>query len=90
MLTFDNFRDIANSETSSKASNIKFLNKNSELEYGYSTSWGVSTRLIGALVMVHGDERGLRMPPNVAPIQVVIIPIASKKEGVVEKCVHKW
>jgi len=69
-----------------KASNIKFLNKNSELEYGYSTSWGVSTRLIGALVMVHGDERGLRMPPNVAPIQAVIIPIASKKEGVIEKC----
>lgn len=69
-----------------KASNIKFLNKNGELEYGYSTSWGVSTRLIGALVMVHGDERGLRMPPNVAPIQVVIIPIASKKEGVLEKC----
>lgn len=69
-----------------KASNIRFLNKDGELEYGYSTSWGVSTRLIGALVMVHGDERGLRMPPNVAPIQVVIIPIASKKEGVIEKC----
>lgn len=69
-----------------KASNIKFLNKEGQLEYGYSTSWGVSTRLIGALVMVHGDERGLRMPPNVAPIQTVIIPIASKKEGVVEKC----
>jgi len=69
-----------------KASNIKFLNKDGELEYGYSTSWGVSTRLIGALVMVHGDERGLKMPPNIAPIQTVIIPIASKKEGVVEKC----
>lgn len=69
-----------------KASNIKFLNSDGKLEYGYSTSWGVSTRLIGALVMVHGDERGLRMPPNVAPIQAVIIPIASKKEGVVEKC----
>ena len=69
-----------------KASNIRFLNKDGELEYGYSTSWGVSTRLIGALVMVHGDERGLRMPPMVAPIQTVIIPIASKKEGVVEKC----
>lgn len=69
-----------------KASNIKFLNKEGVLEYGYSTSWGVSTRLIGALVMVHGDERGLKMPPNVAPIQTVIIPIASKKEGVVEKC----
>ncbi len=69
-----------------KASNIKFLNKEGQLEYGYSTSWGVSTRLIGALVMVHGDERGLRVPPNVAPIQTVIIPIASKKAGVVEKC----
>lgn len=69
-----------------KASNIKFLNKDGQLEYGYSTSWGVSTRLIGALVMVHGDERGLKMPPQVAPIQTVIIPIASKKEGVVEKC----
>lgn len=69
-----------------KASNIKFLNKDEVLEYGYSTSWGVSTRLIGALVMTHGDERGLRMPPNVAPIQVVIIPVASHKEGVLEKC----
>ena len=69
-----------------KASNIRFLNKDGELEYGYSTSWGVSTRLIGALVMVHGDERGLRMPPMVAPVQTVIIPIASKKEGVIEKC----
>ncbi len=69
-----------------KASNIRFLNKNGELEYGYSTSWGVSTRLIGALVMVHGDERGLRMPPNIAPIQAVIIPIANHKTGVNEKC----
>ena len=69
-----------------KASNIKFLNKNGEWEYGYSTSWGVSTRLIGALVMVHGDERGLKMPPNIAPIQTVIIPVASKVAGVVEKC----
>lgn len=69
-----------------KSSNIRFLNKNGELEYGYSTSWGVSTRLIGALVMVHGDERGLRMPPNVAPIQAVIVPIANHKPGVNEKC----
>ena len=69
-----------------KASNIRFLNKEGQLEYGYSTSWGVSTRLIGALVMVHGDERGLRLPPHIAPIQAVIIPIASKKEGVVENC----
>ncbi len=73
-----------------KASNIKFLNKDGQLEYGYSTSWGVSTRLIGALVMVHGDERGLRMPPHVAPIQTVIIPIATKKEGVLEKCTEVY
>ena len=69
-----------------KASNIKFLNKDEKLEYGYSSSWGVSTRLIGALVMTHGDERGMRMPPNVAPIQVVIVPIASKAAGVIDKC----
>ena len=69
-----------------KASNIRFLNKDGVLEYGYSTSWGISTRLIGALVMVHGDERGLKLPPNVAPIQVVIIPVASHKEGVIENC----
>ncbi len=69
-----------------RSSNIRFLNKAGELEYGYSTSWGVSTRLIGALVMVHGDERGLRLPPNIAPIQAVIIPVASHKAGVIEKC----
>ena len=68
-----------------KASNIRFLNKDGILEYGYSTSWGISTRLIGALVMVHGDERGLKLPPNVAPIQVVIIPVATHKEEVIIK-----
>ena len=70
----------------SKAANIKFLNKNGEWEYGYSTSWGVSTRLIGGLIMVHGDERGIKLPPKVAPIQTIIIPIAQHKSGVVEKC----
>ncbi len=69
-----------------KSSNIRFLNKDGVLEYGYSTSWGISTRLIGALVMTHGDSRGLKLPPKVAPIQVVIIPVASHKEGVVDKC----
>ena len=68
------------------AFNIKFLNKNGRLEYGYSTSWGVSTRLIGALIMVHGDERGIVLPPRIAPLQVVIVPIASNKPGVIEKC----
>lgn len=68
-----------------KAAGIKFLNKNGEWEYGYSTSWGVSTRLIGALIMVHGDERGIKLPPKVAPIQVVIIPVQQQKEGVLDK-----
>lgn len=68
-----------------KAAGIKFLNKNGEWEYGYSTSWGVSTRLIGALIMVHGDERGIKLPPNVAPIQVVIVPVQMQKDGVLDK-----
>ena len=58
-----------------KAFGIQFLNKNNELEYVYQTSWGVSTRLIGALVMVHGDDQGLKLPPRLAPTQVVIVPI---------------
>ncbi|MBQ0017262.1 MAG: proline--tRNA ligase [Clostridiales bacterium] len=68
-----------------KAANIKFLNKDGEWEYGYSTSWGVSTRLIGALIMVHGDERGIKLPPNVAPIQTIIVPVAMHKDGVIDK-----
>lgn len=67
-----------------KAFNIKFLNKNGELEYGYSTSWGVSTRLIGAIIMVHGDNRGLVLPPKVAPIQAVIVPIGLNNGNVVK------
>jgi len=70
----------------SKAFEIQFQNKEGQLEYGYQTSWGVSTRLMGALVMVHGDQRGLVVPPRVAPIQVVILPIAAHKEGVLEAC----
>ena len=68
-----------------KSFNMKFLDKDGILKYGYSTSWGVSTRLIGALIMAHGDQRGLVIPPVVAPIQVVIVPIAMHKDGVVEK-----
>ena len=55
-------------------------------KYAYTTSFGVSTRLIGALIMAHGDQRGLVLPPVVAPVQVVIVPIAAKKGGVLEKC----
>lgn len=70
----------------SKAFDIKFLDKDGAQKYAYTTSWGVSTRLIGALIMTHGDQRGLVMPPVVAPVQTVIVPIAAKKEGVLEAC----
>lgn len=66
---------------------IKFLDKDGVLKLAYTTSWGVSTRLIGAIIMTHGDSRGLVLPPVVAPTQVVIIPIAAKKAGVNEACV---
>ena len=69
-----------------KAFDIKFLDKDGVQKYGYTTSFGVSTRLIGAIIMTHGDKRGLVMPPVVAPVQAVIVPIASKKEGVMEAC----
>ena len=61
-----------------KAFEIDFLNKDNELEFAYTTSWGMSTRMIGALIMVHGDDQGLKMPPKIAPIQVVIVPIFRK------------
>ena len=59
----------------SKAFDVKFQDTDNKEKYVYATSWGVSTRLLGALIMVHGDDKGLRIPPNIAPIQVVIIPI---------------
>ena len=68
-----------------KAFEIKFLNKDEKEQYAYSTSWGVSTRLIGGIIMVHGDDYGLVLPPKIAPTQVVIIPIAQHKEGVLDK-----
>ena len=58
-----------------KAFDVQFMNKENKLEYVWATSWGVSTRLIGALIMAHSDDQGLIMPPKIAPIQVVIIPI---------------
>ena len=69
-----------------KSFDIKYLDKDGAQKYAYTSSWGVSTRLIGALIMSHGDQRGLVLPPVVAPLQVVIVPIAQKKEGVLEKC----
>ena len=58
-----------------KAFNVQFVNENNEQEYAWASSWGVSTRLMGALVMTHSDDNGLVLPPNLAPIQVVIVPI---------------
>ncbi len=69
-----------------KSFDIKYLDKDGAQKYAYTSSWGVSTRLIGALIMSHGDQRGLVLPPMIAPLQVVIVPIAQKKEGVLEKC----
>ena len=69
----------------SKPFDIKFQNREGKEEYAYQTSWGISTRLIGAVIMAHGDNRGLKLPPRVAPIQVVIVPVAMHKEGVKEK-----
>jgi prolyl-tRNA synthetase len=69
-----------------KAFDIQYLDKDGSHKYAYTTSWGVSTRLIGALIMAHGDKRGLILPPVVAPTQVVIVPIAAKKAGVLEAC----
>jgi prolyl-tRNA synthetase len=74
-----------------KAFNIQYLDVNNELQYCWTTSWGVSTRMIGAIIMAHGDDQGLIMPPKIAPIQVVIVPIyrndeeRSKVMPVVEK-----
>ncbi len=69
----------------SQAFDIKFLDKDGKLKHGYTTSWGTSTRMIGAVIMAHGDQRGLVLPPRVAPIQAIIIPVAAHKGGVIEK-----
>lgn len=68
-----------------KAFEIKFLNRENKEQYAFSTSWGVSTRLIGGIIMVHGDDSGLKIPPKIAPIQVVVIPIAQHKDGVLDE-----
>ena len=67
-----------------KAFDVKFVNKENELEYVWATSWGVSTRLMGALIMTHSDDNGLVLPPHLAPIQVVIVPIYKNNEQLAE------
>jgi prolyl-tRNA synthetase len=68
-----------------KAFGIQYTDKDNTLKYVHQTSWGTTTRLIGALIMVHGDDSGLVLPPRIAPVQVDVIPIMQKKEGVLEK-----
>lgn len=68
-----------------KAFGIQYANKDNKLEYVHQTSWGMTTRLIGAIIMVHGDDSGLVLPPRIAPTQVMVIPIQQKKEGVLDK-----
>ncbi|MEO0116027.1 MAG: proline--tRNA ligase [candidate division WOR-3 bacterium] len=73
----------------SEAFQIKYLAEDNQEKYPYGTSWGISTRVIGALIMTHGDDKGLILPPAVAPIQIVIVPIFTKEEGVNEKLREK-
>jgi prolyl-tRNA synthetase len=71
----------------SKVFDITYLDKDGQLKNVWQTSWGVSTRLIGALIMTHGDDKGLKIPPKIAPIEVIIVPISGKEKGLVlEKC----
>ncbi|MEG2429999.1 MAG: His/Gly/Thr/Pro-type tRNA ligase C-terminal domain-containing protein, partial [Oscillospiraceae bacterium] len=69
-----------------KAFNVKYLDKDGQIKAPYQTSWGVSTRLIGSIIMVHGDDNGLVLPPVVAPIQIVIIPVKMNDEESVKVC----
>ena len=68
-----------------KAFGIQFTDKDNQLKYVHQTSWGMTTRMIGAIIMVHGDNSGLVLPPRIAPTQVMLIPIQQKKEGVLDK-----
>jgi len=68
-----------------RAFGIQYLDRDNKLKYAHQTSWGMSTRLIGALIMVHGDDSGLVLPPRVAPVQVIIVPVQQHVEGVLDK-----
>ncbi len=73
-----------------RAFDIQYADKDNTLQYPHQTSWGVTTRLIGAIIMTHGDDNGLVLPPAVAPIQAVIVPIAQHKEGVLDKAAELY
>ena len=67
-----------------EAYDITFTDKDNKLKYVWQTSWGMTTRVIGAMIMVHGDNSGLKLPPHIAPVQVVVVPVQMQKEGVLE------
>ena len=71
-----------------RAFEIRFVGKENTLEYCHQTSWGMTTRMIGAIIMVHGDNSGLKLPPRVAPVQAMVIPIQQKKGNVLEKALE--
>ena len=81
--TSHNFDDIF-----AKAYGVQFTDKDNTLKYVHQTSWGMTTRVIGAMIMVHGDNSGLVLPPHIAPIQVMIIPIRQDAEGVMDKALE--
>ena len=68
-----------------KAFGIQYTDKDNQLKYVHQTSWGMTTRMIGAIIMVHGDDSGLVLPPRIAPVQTMIVPVAQHKEGVLDK-----
>ena len=68
----------------SRAYDVTFTGRDNKLQYPFQTSWGSTTRLIGAVIMTHGDDNGLVLPPPIAPVQVVVIPVAQHKEGVLD------
>lgn len=71
-----------------RAFGMQYTDKDNTLQYVHQTSWGMSTRIIGAIIMVHGDDDGLVLPPRIAPVQVCVIPVMQKKEGVLEKAME--
>lgn len=73
-----------------KAYGIQYTDKDNQLKYAHQTSWGMSTRIIGAIIMVHGDDSGLVLPPRIAPTQVMVIPIAQQKPGVLDKAAEVY
>ncbi len=73
-----------------RAFDIQFSSRENKLEYPHQTSWGVTTRLIGAIIMTHGDNNGLVLPPYIAPVQVVVLPIAQHKPGVIDKATELY